>query len=629
MPLLPLVRRFIRSVFPSFLISALIATACMGAPVQLFAQDAAPSQSSSSPEQSTPDGAARTLDQAVHQEKVWSNDPNAKRTDPNGQRLRAGSAMNTTGTTLESNEAIFTVVASLNSCGYDAGLNHASAIRLRVRSEMADEVAASTEAKAARDKLCAFVHAHDLGDPAKTVGQYLSLALMMQPTADLELTVPIPQLPPDATQVAGGIPAMKAFASSARLHVLWVEERAGYEDAMAPLRDPLTKELLQQSIYLRESAVGSPDRRFMVILEPMLANGLVTARVYGLDYLMVLAPPQDAAELKRFHDDVRHFYLDFSVEPLIFGYPNAMTRLQPLLRAVVEAPLDEVYREDVEALVSECLIRAIEARTMDTGLPAPKKSEGERFTGEQGRAEVARQQQAEAIRVARVQRDMESGFILTKYFYEQLMTYEKSTDSLRDAIGQMVYGMDVDMMQKQARHIQFVSAPGATPDTSAPNGGLRQRPTSLAKETGTAADPLAKAAESLGNGDTAGALLQAQSALDKKQGDAGQAVFLMAQAHAMQGDMADAEQSFAQALTLTKDPHTLAWSHIYLGRINDIKQERSAALSQYKAALDVKSGLPDAIAAAQRGLTEPYAVPKRQPAPDSGGGDASSPSKDN
>jgi tetratricopeptide (TPR) repeat protein len=88
----------------------------------------------------------------------------------------------------------------------------------------------------------------------------------------------------------------------------------------------------------------------------------------------------------------------------------------------------------------------------------------------------------------------------------------------------------------------------------------------------------------------------------------------MAQAHAMQGDMADAEQNFSRALTLTKDPHTLAWSHIYLGRIDDIKQERSAALTQYKAALDVKSGLPDAVAAAQRGMQEPYTVPKRGPA---------------
>jgi len=602
-----------RSSSRSALRTLFVAAALLPGAVGLLAQEAAPAQGSSSSQQENSGAAADKLNQAVHNEKTWSNDRNVKRTDPSAQRLHVGSAVGGTGTSLESNEAVFTVVAALNTCGYDAGLQHASAIRLRVRREMTEEIAASDDARAAHDKLCAYVHAHDLGDPAKTIGQYLSLALVLQPTAELELTAPILQLPPDATQVVGMLPALKVFANAARLHVLWVQERAAYEEALAPLRDPLTKEILQQGVYLRESLMGNPDRRFVVILEPMLANGLVTARVYGLDYLMVLAPPQDEAEMRRFHDDVRHFYLDFSVEPLIFGYPNAMTRLQPLLRSVVESPLNEIYREDVEALVSECLIRAIEARTMDTGLP-PLKT-GDRFTGDQSRAEIARQQQAEAIRVARVQRDMQEGFILTKYFYEQLAIYERSTESLRDAIGEMVYGMDVDLQRRQASHIKFVSAPEANPGDATRASGLRARPESLTKETGAAADPLAKAAQSLGSGDTTAALAEAQTALEKKQGDAGQAVFLMAQAHAMQGDMDGAVQSFTQALTLTKDPHTLAWSHIYLGRIDDIKQERSAALTQYKAALDVKSGLPDAIAAAQQGMQEPYAIPKRDAAP--------------
>jgi tetratricopeptide (TPR) repeat protein len=563
---------------------------------------------------SSGDDAARALNDAAHRERTWSNDPNAKQeTAP--QRLRAGSAVGTAGTSLEYNEAVFTVMAGLNACGYDAGMAHANPVRVRVRQEMAEEVAASPEARAAREKLCTYVHAHDLGDPAKTVGQYLSLALMMQPTADLELTAPIPQLPPDATQVAGVIPALKQFADAARLHVLWVEARPSYEEAMQPLHAPLTKELLQISVFLRQTDAGNADRRFIVITEPMLANGLVNARVYGLDYLMVLAPPQNDAETQRFLDDVKHFYLDFSIEPLIFGYPGAMERLQPLLRSVAEAPIDEVYRDDVEALVSECLIRAIEARTMDTGIVLTKKSEGDRFAGEATRAEIVKQQQAEAIRVARVQRDMQAGFILTKYFYEQLGLFEHGTSSLGDAIGAMVYGMDVDQIRSTAKHIQFVAETRAI-DTVTPRGsGLRTRDASLDKPTGVDANPLAKASESLSKGDTAGTILLAQRAIDTKQGDPGQAMFLIAQAHALQGEMQDAEQSFAEALTLTKDPHTVAWSHIYLGRIDDIKQDRSAALGQYKAAIDAKSGLPDAVAAAQKGLAEPYSVPKREAPP--------------
>jgi tetratricopeptide (TPR) repeat protein len=574
---------------------------------------------SSSSSSSNPDAAAQDLNNAVQHERVLTTDSNDANVKQQGaaRKLRAGSAVGTTGTAIEPNEAVFIVAAGLNACGYDAGMGEASAMRLQVRQAMAQEVAASADARAAKEKLCGFVHAHDLGDPAKTLGQYLSLALMMQPTADLELTAPIPELPPDATQVAGVIPALKTFADAAHLHVLWVQHRAQYESAIDALRDPLTKEILQLGVYLRQTTSGNQDRRFLVIVEPMLAGGLVNARVYGLDYLMVLAPPQTASEQQRFLDDVKHFYLDFSIAPLIFGYPGAMERLQPLLRVVAEAPIEEIYRDNVEALISECMIRAIEAHTMDTGIVASKKIEGERISGEAGRAEVARQQQAEALRVARVQRDMQEGFIATRYFYEELALWEHTPgDTLHDAIGSMVYGMDVDLLRRQARNIQFVRA--RTAEDAATHGpGLRQREASLAKPTGVDADPLARASAALGAGNTADALTLAQQALNSKQGDPGQAMYVIAQAHALQGEMQQAEDGFAQALTLTKDPHTVAWSHIYLGRIDDIKQDRPAAVAQYKAALEAKSGLPDAIAAAQKGMQQPYAVPHHDAAPPS------------
>jgi len=571
---------------------------------------------SSSSSSTNPDAAAQNLNNAVEHERVLSDDSNGANVKQQqaGRKLRAGSAVGSTGTSVEPNEAVFTVVAGLNACGYDAGMNDAGPMRLQVRQAMQEEVTASADARAAKERLCSFVHAHDLGSPTKTLGQYLSLALMMQPTADLELTAPIPQLPPDATQVAGVIPALKAFADAAHLHVQFVQHRLQYDRAIEALRDPLTREILQTSVYLKETASGNADRRFVVIVEPMLARGLVSARVYGLDYLMVLAPPESAEAQQRFLDDVKHFYIDFSIAPLIFGYPGAMERLQPLLRAVAEAPIEEVYRDDVEVFISECLIRAVEARTMDTGvsgLAAPKRGEGERISGDAGRAEVARQQQAEAIRIARVQRDMQEGFIATRYFYDELGKWEHAPeDTLHDAIGSMVYGMDVDQLRRQARNIQFARA--RTNDDSARSVGLRQRDAALSRPVGADADPLAQASAALGRGDTAGALTLAAQAIHDKQGDPGQAMYIIAQAHALQGDMQDAEAAFAQALALTKDPHTVAWSHIYLGRIADIKQDRTAAVAQYKAALEAKSGLPDANAAAQKGVEQPYAVPKHE-----------------
>jgi hypothetical protein len=53
----------------------------------------------------------------------------------------------------------------------------------------------------------------------------------------------------------------------------------------------------------------------------------------------------------------------------------------------------------------------------------------------------------------------------------------------------------------------------------------------------------------------------------------------------------------------------VAWSHIYLGRIFDLQENREAALTHYKAALAAGTSLPAAKAAAERGLQQPYEPP--------------------
>ena len=54
------------------------------------------------------------------------------------------------------------------------------------------------------------------------------------------------------------------------------------------------------------------------------------------------------------------------------------------------------------------------------------------------------------------------------------------------------------------------------------------------------------------------------------------------------------------------DPKTLAWSHVYLGRIYDLQENRDDAVAEYSAALKVE-GAPDAARkAAQAGQQSPY-----------------------
>jgi hypothetical protein len=56
----------------------------------------------------------------------------------------------------------------------------------------------------------------------------------------------------------------------------------------------------------------------------------------------------------------------------------------------------------------------------------------------------------------------------------------------------------------------------------------------------------------------------------------------------------------------------LAWSHIYLGRIHDIQDERDEAVAEYRAALTVRDGQADTRQAAEKGIQQPYAVPKQE-----------------
>src|SRR5258708_5693960 len=104
-------------------------------------------------------------------------------------------------------------------------------------------------------------------------------------------------------------------------------------------------------------------------------------------------------------------------------------------------------------------------------------------------------------------------------------------------------------------------------------------------------------------------------ALVKKEEDSGHALCILAEVATANRDMDGARKYFEQALQTAHDPKVIAWSHIYLGRIFDLKEDRFAALDQYRAALSTAGAtLSEAKKAAQKGLEQPYEPPvARQP----------------
>ena len=518
--------------------------------------------------------------------------------------------------TLETSESLYYVAAALNACGYDAGLAESSPIRQKVRDEINEELAASAPARDARDAVCTFIREHALNDPGRSLAQYVSLALYLGPPPLLTPTVDESDLPPDATQVVEVLPLLRTFAEAVRLDALWFEHHPEYEGFVDRIHDPLTTMVLSTNIYLRLPASGYEGRRFLVLLEPMLSPAATNARIYGDDYVVVVSPAaQPPASVPM--DLIRHTYLHFTIEPLVYASPGAMDRLLPLLKSVQDAPLEFYYKSNIDLLLTECLIKAVEAHTMDVGIPVPAKpnavkdrSDFDRYQGEM----TVYDRQAEAVRRKAVDLDMRQGWVLVDYFYGKLGAMEKEGSSLKDNIGQMVYGMDVDRERHRDEQIAFL------PEGS--GGDLVFR--DPVHRTPRALTGLDLAEAKLMKGDLDGADELAEAALKTNPANA-EAHYVLGRIDLMEGDPDEALDHLTQTVQLSHDPRTIAWAHIYLGRMYDIARDpnnpdeilpqRDKAIAEYQAALANRDSQPDTKEAAEKGIKQPFTLPKRTVAP--------------
>lgn len=495
------------------------------------------------------------------------------------------------------NESVFAMAAALNACGYDEGLDESAPVRKHIRDEINDALAKSEDARASRDKVCLYIAQHRLTGTEHDISQYISLALYLSPPPQLETTAELTEMPPDSTQVVEILPLLRAFAAAVDLHGIWLANHHTYDQETDRLHDPLSRMIVSTNLYLKMPASVYEGRRFVVVIEPQLSPKLVNARVYGTDYVVVVSPVNGTIPMK----DVRHTYLHYTIEPLLYSRTNAIDRMQPILKEVREAPLEFRYRSDTVALVVECLIKAIETRTMDTGIPDYKLPAGV-DRSQLPRYEHERQmvlQKQEAVRVATVHHDMTQGYVLTQYFFDQLIQFEKDPSSLRDTIGEMVYGMDIDQQIHRARQTEF--------DKQADEDVLqRSKPRVLAG--------LDLAEAKLAQGDLATASAIANKAL-ADHSDSLQAVaqearadFILARVAIMTNHPEEAINRFQKTITMSREPRLVAWSHIYLGRLLDLICKRDEAVAEYQQALAVRDGAQDTRLAAERGVKTAYAI---------------------
>jgi len=469
----------------------------------------------------------------------------------------------------DSSETLFSMVAAINSCGYDTDLAASNRLRATVRAEMAANVA-SGQAEAAQRELCAFYRDHQQPDAAHELAQYVSLALVMGPPPGFELKMKEADLPPDAGFVVGVGAPLQVFYQRAGLHALWEKHQTEYQALLDQYHEQIVRQIQSTDSYLRLPIGSYHARRMAMLLEPMAAPSAVNARTYASDYYLVLSP--DSAGRIRL-EAVRHIYLHYVLDSMVQSRPVAMKRLEAILPAVMASPMDDAYKRDMPLLVTESLIRAIEARMLQDG------------------------KASEEARTRVVDNAVADGFVLTRSLYTQLLKFEKEPSGFKDFLPEMLAAIDAAQEKKRAEQVTFSAR--ATPDVL--SAVPKQEP-----------ELLERAEARLTVGDRRGAQELAQQALQEKQGDAARALFILAKAAPKIGV---AQEYFERALEVGKNPRVVAWSHVYLGRIHDLMEERDEALKHYNAALNSGYDGPEMKTAAESGIKEPYrAADLSQPA---------------
>jgi tetratricopeptide (TPR) repeat protein len=464
---------------------------------------------------------------------------------------------------LEPSETVFAVMTAVNICGYNDGLATSDAIRSDVLAMVRGAMSRNRDAGEAERQMCAFYRDHKAQDANRELSQYVSLALNLGPAPDFKPKIKEADLPPDASYVLGFVPLVSKFYSVAGIGKIWNEVKPRYDALIDKVHEPLANMILTTDVYLKMPISGFAGRQLIIYVEPMVAPGQVNARNYGDDYYLLTSPVNGGLPM----NEVRHTYLHFTLDPLPMKRPQAMKRIEPILKDIQNAPLDDSYKRDTALLVTESLIRAIEARQIPGGKAAEPKREKQ------------------------VSDDMADGFVLTSYFYDALLKFEAEPTAINNAFPDWLYYMDVGKQRKLASETQF--------------GGRARGEVVKAAET-KKETRIDVAQQKISDGDLAGAEQLAQQVANENSAESPQAYVLLGQIATLNRDKENAIKYFEQALRTAKDPKLIAWSHIYLGRIYDVDQERDMAVKHYQAALRSGDESQQLKSAAERGLKSPY-----------------------
>ena len=440
----------------------------------------------------------------------------------------------------------------------------------------------------ATEEMRDYYRQHAFGDSSATLSRFLTFALVAGPAPDFRPSIAGGgQLPPDVVALAGFSPVLAAFYREAQIEEIWHEFEPAYDHAAADMREPLAQIVYACTGYLREILHPSP-RKFRVYVEP-LVGGETNVRNIGDTYVVVVNPAAPPI------DRIRHAFLHYMLDPLPITHHDKLLKEGPLLVLADRAPnLPYEYRTDVTSFFTECFVRAVEYR-------------------------VRKLPQAQLTQI--VNTAERNGYVLLRPLLQTLSKFETSEPAMSFYFPDLVASIDVLREQQRLKTVTFAPASEAgEADELAENrgAGIAGRP---APASGLDAE-LTAAEGMIANRDSAAAAEAFETILARSPGQP-RALYGLAVATVLQGDAEHARALFQQVVSaanaaspeMRPDPAALAWSHIYLGRMYDLEDDREHAVEEYRAALGVENASESARSAAQNGMEKAYQPAARSPSP--------------
>jgi len=461
---------------------------------------------------------------------------------------------------LDANEQLFAILAA--GMAAETVPDSASDAGMEARKEIR-EFLARKKITVSPD-LRKFLAEHHLeGESGTDLGQFVSLALLLGPPPEFKFTVPKTDLPPDAKELAGLVPLLKDFAEQANLTDLWAQFQARNQEAIESYSPGVRRSIELSDAYLRFPGGTYLGRTYTIYLSLLGPPEQVHARIYGLNYYLVVTPSKDPKIA-----EIRHQYLHFLLDPLAVKFAaqiNQKIELQPIARQAPQLGTD--FKEDFPLLVTECLIRATELRMDKRPAKEAEKSVAEMTA---------------------------SGLILAPYFYAALADYEKQDASMSLAYKDLVLRIDLAQEKTRLSEVRFAAVEVAEAPT-APVPAVSEEERLLNQADNLVAEgkyPEARAAF--------------KSVLETVNPKSERALFGLAVVASNTRKPDLAEEYFQKTLETAHDLRIVTWSHIYLARIYDLKGKRNDAMAQYRAASLTATNFPAAMLAVQNGMRRPF-----------------------